>query len=189
MNKSVKKVVSAVCAVVMAMSMTVTAMAADYASPVFPNAPSAPAAATTVSTNEVKKVENGGTVEVSVNPAARLVIKPTTLKALAAKEDATLKLVSNKATIEIDSDSISKVGKIDLSMKISNTASRTRIKMKSDKEFGVEVKITITTCELSAEKLAKAHVYCDGEDLGPVELDESGNPVITVTKGGVYEIK
>lgn len=42
---------------------------------------------------------------------------------------------------------------------------------------------------MSAKKLAKAHVYCDGEDLGPVELDENGVPVITVTKGGVYEIK
>lgn len=61
--------------------------------------------------------------------------------------------------------------------------------MRSKKDFGCEVKITVTTCKMSAEKLATAHVYCDGEDMGPVELDENGNPVITVTKGGEYIIK
>ncbi len=42
---------------------------------------------------------------------------------------------------------------------------------------------------MCAEMLANAHVYCNGEDMGPVELDEDGNPVITVTKGGEYVIK
>ena len=42
---------------------------------------------------------------------------------------------------------------------------------------------------MSADDLAKAHVYYNGEDLGSVEIDENGNPVFTVTKGGKYEIK
>ncbi len=42
---------------------------------------------------------------------------------------------------------------------------------------------------MSAKKLASAHWYLDGEDMGPVDLDEDGNPVVTLTKGGKVEIK
>lgn len=185
--KSVKKIVSIVCAFVMTASVAVTAFAADYAQPVGPIAPTEPTTST-VSATEVKDLADNGTVAVNVS-SSRLVIKPSTLKTLAAKDDAAIEFVSPKTTITIESDSVKKVARIDLSMKVTNSASRTRIKMKSNKEFGAEVKITVTSCKMSAKALAKAHVYCDGEDLGPVELDENGKPVITVTKGGVYEIK
>lgn len=186
--KSVKKIVSILCAFVMTVSVAATAFAADYAQPVGPIAPTEPTNST-VSASEVKEqLADGGTATVNVS-SARLVIKPSTLKTLAAKDDAAIEFVSPKTTITIESDSIKKVARIDLSMKVTNSASRTRIKMKSNKDFGAEIKITVTSCKMSAKALAKAHVYCDGEDLGPVELDENGNPVITVTKGGIYEIK
>ena len=74
-------------------------------------------------------------------------------------------------------------------MKVYSSAKRAVVKMRSKKDFGCEVKIALTNCKMSAEKLENAHVYCDGEDLGPVVLNEDGVPVITVTKGGTYEIK
>lgn len=185
--KSVKKIVSVVCAFIMTASVAVTAFAADYAQPIAPIGPIAPTNST-VSSTDVKELANGGTVAVNVS-SARLVIKPSTLRALAEKDEAAIEFVSPKTTITIEADSVKKVARIDLSMKVTNSASRTRIKMKSNKNFGAEVKITVTSCKMSAKALAKAHVYCDGEDLGPVELDENGYPVITVTKGGTYEIK
>ncbi|MGN1089026.1 MAG: hypothetical protein ACI4Q6_01375, partial [Huintestinicola sp.] len=64
-----------------------------------------------------------------------------------------------------------------------------KVKFDNKKNFGCEVQIIVTDCKMSAKKLASANVYCDGELVGPVELDENNKPIIKATKGGVYEIK
>lgn len=218
MKKSAKRLISSVAAAVSAMSMAVSVYAADYGSePSYPSTPSQDvsvstptlsnavnsATAATASDTAIKDAvsnavsnadgetsDSGAAVAVvEVNSTRKLKITPSVMKELAASGDTVLKIDSPKATIEIDASTIEKVKNVDLSMDIVNSKTKTVIDMKSKKDFGCEVKITVTTCKLSPEKLAKAHVYCDGEDLGPVELDDEGNPVITVKKGGEYTIK
>ncbi len=189
MNKGIKRLISAVLATATAATLALTALAADYAEPPVFN--STPSQTVSVTTSELKEAVNNaseGTVSVTTNSVKTLSISASVLKAL-DKAEAVLEVVAPKATVTIDASTITKTRKLDLSMKTYSSAKRAVIKMRSNKDFGCEVKITLTKCKMSAEKLANAHVYCDGEDLGPVELNEDGQPVITVTKGGTYEIK
>lgn len=196
MRKSAKRLVSAVIAVASAMTMVLSVSAADYASnPIYAGTPSQ---SVSVSTSELKTAVkdavanadgDASVASVEISSTRRLQVATSVIRELAQSDNAVLEIVSPKATISIDSSTITRVRNVDLSMEITNSKNRTTIDMRSKKDFGCEVKITVTTCKMSAEKLATAHVYCDGEDMGPVELDEDGNPVITVTKGGEYTIK
>ncbi len=195
MRNTAKKLAGAVIAVTMAASMSVTAYAADYAFvPVFSSSSSE---STSASTEElasaveaaVSSSEEESKASVEVSSTKNLTVKPSVIKELAKSEDAVLEIVAPKATISIDSSTIKKARNIDLTVKIVNSKSRTKIDFRSKKDFGCEVKITLTECKMSAAKLKNAHWYLNGEDMGPVELDEDGNPVITLTKGGEIEIK
>lgn len=136
---------------------------------------------------------------VEVKNTNKLVLNASTVKKLTQTDDSVLEIVAPKATISIDSASISKVKKVDLSMSVKSASNSTRIVMKSSAEFGCEVKITVTSCKMKPSTLKKAHVYVTKvdpetgkkveEDLGPVEIDENGNPVITATQGGEYTIR
>ena len=194
--KGIKKLVGAYVAVIATAALAVTAFAADYAVvPVFGGDTSNTVSVTTEAVSSA--IDSAVAVDtadakaatVEVNSVAQLTLNPSVLKKLDKTEDTVLKIVSPKVTISIDSSKVTKARKVDLSMKMSNSSKKTVIKMRSRKDFGCEVQITVTSCKLSAAALKTAHVYCDGEDLGPVELDENGKPVITVTKGGTYEIK
>lgn len=198
MRKSAKRLVSAIIAAVSAMTMALSVSAADYATN--PTYAGTPSQSVSVPTSELKDaVKNAvanavsdadaSVASVEVTSTRRLQVATSVIRELANSDNAVLEIVSPKATITIDSSTIKKVRNVDLSMEITNSRNRTTIDMSSKKDFGCEVKITVTTCKMSAEKLASAHVYCDGEDMGPVELDDDGNPVITVTKGGEYVIK
>ncbi|MGN0695390.1 MAG: hypothetical protein ACI4J5_01345 [Oscillospiraceae bacterium] len=150
---------------------------------------------TSESTEEVK----APVATVTVKNTSKLVLNASTVKKLATTENGTLEIVAPKATVSIAAESIKKVAKIDLSMSVKSANNSTRIVMNSDAKFGCEVKITVTTCKMKPSTLKKAHVYVTRidpetgkkveEDLGPVELDEDGNPVITVTQGGEYTIR
>ena len=136
---------------------------------------------------------------VEVKNTNKLVLNAGTVKKLAATEKGTLEIVAPKATISVDASTIKKVSKIDLSMSVKSANNSTRVVMKSDAKFGCEVKITVTDCKMKPAALKKAHVYVTKvdpktgkkvtEDLGLVELDENGNPVITATQGGEYTIR
>lgn len=190
MRNGMKKALSVAVAVLTTATLAVTAFAADYADvPVFNSTPSE---TVSVKTEEVKDViakADNAAASVEVSSTQNLSLNASVMKALAGSKNTVLEIVSPKATISIDASTITKTRKIDLSAKVYGSEKRTVVKMRSVKDFGCEVKITVTSCKLSAAKLAKAHVYCDGVDLGAVELDENGNPVITVTKGGTYIIK
>lgn len=202
MKKGMKRIVSAILAAMTAATLAVTAFAADYAMPpVFNDTPSETVSVTTQEMKEAiagviadtadgaaSEAEKTSVVTVNANSTKTLSVSASVLKAL-DKADTVLDIVAPKATITIDASTITKTRKVDLSMKTYSSEKRAVIKMRSKKNFGCEVKITLTDCKMSEAKLAKAHVYCDGEDLGPVELDENGKPVITITKGGTYEIK
>lgn len=201
MRNTAKKLVSAVAALTMVASMSMTAFAADYASaPVIPSSSSSSSSATTeeitgaidnaVDADDSKGEEEAKKVAtVEVKSTKNLSVKPSTIKDLAKKEDTVLEIVAPKATISIDSSTIKKAKNVDLTVKIVNSKSKTKLDFRSKKDFGCEVKITLTECKMSAAKLKNAHWYLNGEDMGPVELDEDGNPVITLTKGGEVEIK
>ncbi len=189
MNKGMKRLISAVLATATAATLALTALAADYAEPpVFNTTPSQTVSVATSELKEAVTNASEGSVTVTTNTVKTLSISASVLKAL-DKADAVLEIVSPKATVSIDASTITKTRKLDLAMKTYSSAKRAVIKMKSKKDFGCEVQIVLTKCRMSAEKLANAHVYCDGEDLGPVVLNDEGQPVITVTKGGTYEIK
>ncbi len=201
MRNTAKKLVSAVAALTMVASMSITAFAADYAgAPVIPSGSSASSSATVeeisgaidnaVDADDSEgEEENKKVATVEVKSTKNLSVKPSTIKDLAKKEDTVLEIVAPKATISIDSSTIKKAKNVDLTVKIVNSKSRTKLDFRSKKDFGCEVKITLTECKMSAAKLKNAHWYLNGEDMGPVELDEDGNPVITLTKGGEVEIK
>lgn len=191
MRKSAKRLVSAVIAAVSAMTMVLSVSAADYGSnPIYAGTPSESVSVPASELRDAVKNAASGSSEatVEVTSTRRLQVPTSVVKEL-ANSGGVLEIVSPKATITIDSSTITKVRNVDLSMEITSSKNRTTIDMRSKKDFGCEVKITVTACKMSAEKLAAAHVYCDGEDMGPVEIDEDGNPVITVTKGGEYVIK
>ncbi len=195
MKNGMKKMLSAVLAVATTATLAVTAFAADYATaPVFPSTPVESVSVKTESINDaIDKAESADAEEakvatVEVKSVNQLKVSPSVIKNLKNAE-AVLEIVSPKATISIDPETITKVRKLDLSMKIYGSEKRSVVKFRGKKEFGCEVQIEVTSCKLSSEKLAKAHVYCDGQDLGAVEINDAGNPVITVTKAGTYIIK
>ncbi|MDE5991999.1 MAG: hypothetical protein K2G87_03000 [Oscillospiraceae bacterium] len=198
MRNTAKKLASAVIALAMTAAMSVTAYAADYALvPVFnqSTSESTPASSDEMSSAISSAVEtevdgeDKAVATVTVTSTANLAVKPSVLKDLAKKDGGVLEIVAPKVTISIDASTITKARNVDLSMKVTNSKARTIVNIKSKKNFGCEVKITLTECKLSAKKLASAHWYLDGEDMGPVELDEDGNPVVTLTKGGKVEVK
>lgn len=203
MNNISKRIVSVITAVVAAAAMSVTAFAADYGSaPSYSNTSSTAPSATT---DEVKesidaaiKDSKEGTATVEVENTKSLVLTADTLKKL-AKTDGTLEIVSPKVTISIAADSVKNAARTNLSASVKNTKSSTTVKFATKAKFGCEVKVAVTSCKMSKAALEKAHVYVSkvdpktGEtvttDLGPVELDENGVPVITVAQGGEYTIK
>lgn len=192
MKKNFKKLVSSVIAAVSAAAMALSVSAADYgADPSYSgtssNGVSIPASELKDAVKNAASDSSEASVEVASTQS--LQIAASVIKELAKNEDEVLKIVSPKAVITISSSAVTKVRSVDLSMEITNLENKTTIKMKSKKDFGCEVKITVTTCKISAEKLAEAHIYCGGEDLGLVDIDEDGNPAVTVTKGGEYVIK
>lgn len=192
MKKGIKKLVGAYVAVVATAALAVTAFAADYAViPGFSTEASQPTAITTEEVSEaVSNASKSEAAVIEVKSVANFALQPSILRTLDKSSGAVLTIASPKVTLSIDSAKITKARKVDLSLKVSNTSNKTIIKMKSKKDFGCEVKIAVTSCKMSAEKFKTAHIYCDGEDLGPIEeFDENGFPVIAVTKGGTYTIK
>lgn len=209
MKNTLKKVVSAAVAVLTTAVLTVTAYAADYAQA--PSFSDTPKESVSVKSEEISaaidnavvieadkgtdkdsassKAEEKKVATVEVKSTKNLTLSPSVMKKLDKNEGTVLEIVSPKAVISIDASTITKARKIDLSMKVYGNTAKSVVRMETNKKFGCEVKIEVTSCKLSAKKLAKAHVYCNGEDLGPVELNEDGIPVITATKGGTYEIK
>lgn len=200
MRKTAKRIVSAVIAVATVMTVALTASAADYATdPGYSGATSQGVSSSTetVSTavkDAVKEAVAGsdksGTATVTVVSTNNLKVNAAVVKELAKNGDATLEIVSPKATISIDASKIKSVKSLNLSAKISNSANRSKIVIgKNNKSFGCEVQITLTQCKLSLAKLKNAHWYLDGEDMGQVTLNEKNQPVITLTKGGEVIVK
>lgn len=211
MTKSTKKIVAFTSAIMIAASMSVVSMAADYAvNPSFNGdggASSASAATIAEAVDEAadSKVETSvnntieeavaapegseaPVAEVAVTSTAKLTISAETIAKLADVEDAQLVIKSPKMTLTIDANSIKSAKKVNLSSTVKSSTKQSVLTFASKKDFGCKVKVKITSCRLSKAKLMKAHVYCDGEDLGPVKL-EAGKPVFTVSKGGKYVIK
>ena len=217
MKNVMKRTVSAIVAVLTVAVTAVSAYAADYAhAPSFSDSPSESTSVTTgtisnaiddavsgalngVTDTDASEGDTAGdkdssesgktvaTVTAESNKNVR--ISATVIRQLAQKEDTVLNIVTPKAEFSIDSEDISKARNVNLSSTIENNKRSTTLNFSSKRDFGVAVRVTVTSCKLSKSRLAKAHVYCNGEDLGPVEIDENGNPVITVTKGGKYVIR
>lgn len=195
MKKSTKRLTCAALAVSAAAALAVAAFAADYASaPSFSDTPSQSAAVTSGVLNSAidNASENDEGVPVAVIEAAstkNITLSATVMKKLAEKENVILSIRTDEAIIEIDGYSITNTKKVNLSMDIENSSKKTVIDFVSSADFGCEVKVIVLGCKLSAEKLEEASVYFNGTDMGYVDINDDGNPVITVTKGGKYEIK
>ncbi len=195
MKKYTKKITCIALAVAAAATLTLAAFAAEYASA--PNFSDAPSQSTDVTTGDVNNAikeatENEDGVAVATIEAAstnNITLSANVMKALADKENVILQIVTDEVTIEIDASTIENTKKINLSMDVKNTASKSVINFRSDAEFGCEVKVVLKNCKMSAKALENASVYCDGEELGAVEIDENGLPFFIATKGGKYEIK
>lgn len=195
MKKYTKKLTCIILSVAAAAVLTVAAFAAEYASaPSFSDKPSQSTNVTTGALNNAisDAVKDDSGVAVATIEAAstkNITLSANVMKALAKKENVILSIETKEVTLEIDASTVKNTKKVNLSMDVKNTNKKTVIDFRSNAEFGCEVKVIVHNCLLSEKQLEKAHVYCDGEDLGPVEIDENGFPVITVTKGAKYEIK
>ncbi len=195
MKKYTKKITCIALAVVAAATLTLAAFAADYASaPDFSGTPSQSTDVTSsdvsAAINEATKNEDG--VAVAVIEAAstdNIILSANVMKKLADKEEVILQIETDEVTLEIDASTIENTKKINLSMNVKNTASKSVINFKSNAEFGCEVKVVLKNCKMSEKALKKASVYCDGEKLGAIEFDDNGLPFFIATKGGKYEIK
>ena len=195
MKKTTKRITCAALAVSAAAALAVAAFAADYASA--PSFSDTPSQSTTVTSGELNSAidsakENAEGIPVAVIEAAstnNITLSATVMKKLAEKEDVILSIRTDEVIIEIDGYSITNTKKVNLSMDIENTSNKTVIDFVSSADFGCEVKVIVLGCQLSEDKLSEASVYCNGDDMGYVDVNDDGNPVITVTKGGKYEIK
>lgn len=194
--KDMKKAVSAILTVLMTAALAATVYAVDYGAPpaIDPVSASASAASEDVQ-SAIKEVASGdinGTATVDVKSTAILPVSSSAIKALKSSKDGVLEIKSPKATISIDASTIKKVTRVDLSSKIYGSDKRMIVEFRASakKKFNCEVKIVLTSCKMSAERLANAKLYCDGEVVdGGLEINEDGLPVITVTTGGKYEIR
>lgn len=195
MKKYTKKLTCIALAVVATAALTVAAFAAEYASA--PNFSDKPAQSTNVTTGTLNDaiddaIENDDGVAVATIEAAstnNITLSANVMKALADKGNVILSIQTGEVTIEVDASTIVNTKKVNLSMDVRNTESKTVIDFRSSSEFGCEVKVIVNNCSLSENQLEKAHIYFNGEDTGPVEINEDGLPVITAVKGGKYEIK
>lgn len=190
MRKGIKKAISFALAVLTSATLAVTAFAANYVSN--PGWASNPSQSVAASTGTIKSavdgVTDGGVATVDVKSTTSLPVGSNVIKAL-KKSGATLEISAPHITYTIDSNSIDKVRKVDLSSKVYCSNSKEVVDFKSKADFGCEVTVVVKHHKTSVKKLAKAHIYCDGEDLGAAEVDKDGNVTFTVTKGGKYEIK
>lgn len=201
MRTGAKRLLSALIAVTAAASFATSVFAADYAFD--PGYSSTVTTTPSVSTEKLDEAltklddllkasdeeEAAPVVTVEVTSTESLQVTAAVIKTLAEKADGVLELKAQNVTFAIDVKTIEKVAKLDLRSTVTNSSKQTTVQMKTSRKFGCEVKAVITDCKLSKKALAKAHVYLNGVDLGPVELDENGYPVITMTKGGTYVIK
>ncbi len=193
MRTGAKKFLGALAAVVTTAAFATSVFAADYASdPGYNNViVNSDATSTEDIVSAIDTIKDADTkvATVEVKSTANLTVSASAIKALADKGEAVLELKAEKVTFAIDAATIEKVAKLNLGSSVTNTSKQTVITMKTSADFGCEVKAIITDCKLSQDQLAKAHLYLDGVDLGPVELNEDGYPVITMTRGGEYVIK
>ena len=202
--KKMKKVITAAVALMMTAALAATAYAADYGDTVTAPAVSSSSTESAGSTEDDAAVSaklddaitNPTTAEDGTKAAVVEVdtldrnfsIKPSALKEL--KAEGVLKITSKEAEVEIDPATITKARKVDLSMKVYGSKTRSVVDFKSSSDFGCEVKVTVKNCKMTVAKLKTCSVYCDGEVVADtVEINENNKPVITVTKGGTYEIK
>lgn len=188
MKSGMKKLVSAAIASVMAAAMSLSVFAVDYGSA---PAPSGSAQSTSVVNEEIKDAVKNSDDEVAtveVESTNNLPVSANVVKEL-AKTGKTLVIVAPNVTITLDGSTITKVKKLNLSLKVSNTSSKSVVKTKAKGDLGCELSIAVTSSKMSDEKLKDAQVYNGDASLGDVEINEDGDPVITVSEGGTYTIK
>lgn len=138
---------------------------------------------------KVSVAVDDGTKTISVNNLNDYVLTKKDIQALGIGSNKIIKLKSYYATLYFNSSIFDKNSSIDLSMSFTNTTGRAVINVKSDSDFGGSVKLELTSCTMSAKKLADAHWYKDGVDKGAVKINDNGYPEITITGGGKYTIE
>lgn len=150
MRNSMKKLVSSIFAVMMTVSMSTTAFAADYGQePSFSSTPSQSSSATKEEVNEAveeavdnaianatEASEGSTTASVEVKSVKNLSVSAATVKKL-AESGVALEIVSPDATITIAPDTIKKARKLDLSVKVVNSSSKTKLDFSSKKALDV----------------------------------------------------
>lgn len=190
-----KKSISFICMAALVLSMVLSVSAADYGEAPLYELPQSGvgiaiaesatgATAGTVSTISKTAVAAGDVVKVP----ATMTLKASAIKTLARIKDGVLKLDTNKLGIEIKASDVKKAKSFPLTFSVRNTATSIVLSSKYTDEFGLKMSVTIKDTKMPAEVLKKAHVYCDGVDLGPVTVDANGDAVITMEKGGQYII-
>lgn len=195
MKNGMKKLVSVAIASLMAAAMSVSVFAADYATaPIHSESVQSTSVVTSAIKDAVKNADQGSDAEggavatVEVKSTNNLPISATVMKDL-AKTGGKLVIVSPNATITVDGSTITSVKKINLSVKVTNTANKSVVKTKAKGSLGCTVSIAVTSNKMSAEKLESAKVYDGDTSIGDVSVSEDGVPVISVSKGGTYTIK
>lgn len=202
-----KKTMAAVCAAAVVVSMAATAsLAVDYGSGMNIGSGSSnggmniSSSNTNASTNEnagpatsltytavSEAVASGETIEINTDKCK---LSTAAMSAIAKSENPVSFQNDEGVKLTIDPKKIEDLSTIDLGMVVSKKDNELSIDLNAEGELGLTLEITVPK-DIIPEgiDLSTAHVYADGADLGPVQLDDDGNVVIEITSGADIVIK
>lgn len=131
--------------------------------------------------------EKAAAVTVSAGSMKKFVVDGAVMEAFSKCNGATLNISSADISISISSSSVKKTDKLDLSVNTYGNASRATVEFGSSKDFGCSLYVTVKNCKI--EDFSEMKLYNGTKKLGAVSLNESNQPVFTISSSGTYVIK
>ena len=128
------------------------------------------------------------TVTVSASSLKRFTVDESVMEAFAECKNAVLVVNTSSVKITINSSSVTKTSKLDLSANTFGKTTRTTLDMGASGSLNCTANVTLLNCDISSGDLESMNLYYNNKKKGKVSVDSDGNPVITVTSGGQYVI-
>lgn len=146
----------------------------------------------TANSDKVKSVtlnEKNATVTIVANSIKKFVIDESVIKSFAECNKAVLVVNSPSMTMSINSSSVTKSAKVDLSANTYGNESRVTLEMGASGSLNCTVNVTLTDCNISSSDLAGLSLYKGNKKSGTFSVNYDGKPVISVSNGGQYVIR
>ena len=139
----------------------------------------------------VKLNDKSSAVTITLSSAKRLSLDSSVMEAFAKCKSAVMILNSPVMSVTINSSSVTKAGKLNLSTDIHGNEKRMSIDIGTSGKLSCTAVFTILDCDISSDDLKNMNLYYNNKKLEDVSvgIDADGNPVITVSSGGSYVIR